>query len=178
MERTQTHTHGTTHTHTGLSSFVLLHPLLYHLQLFLPKLILKDSEMCWLTAFCRSSNLAKTNGSQVLGSITVCVWVVVTLGGRGEAGHCSEYITEMTRGHMASVQLQETVTLSVPLRWKRDNSSSSVKCNFLSVREAELSDEMWDGRGKHFKDCWLNCCLQLVCFQGYCWKMFLTQLHL
>lgn len=56
------------------------------------------------------------------------------LGALGEAGHCGEYTAEMT-GDVASVQMQETMTLNVPQQWESD-SSSSVEANFLSVRKA------------------------------------------
>ena len=42
----RTNIHTGQHTHTGLRSFVLLYPLLCHLQLFPPKRILKDSRTC------------------------------------------------------------------------------------------------------------------------------------
>lgn len=71
---TQAHTQHNTHTHTGHSSFVLPSPLLSSWQLFPPaKWTFKDSEICWITRLCPSQNLAETNASQILGSISVCV---------------------------------------------------------------------------------------------------------
>lgn len=109
-----TNTYTQYNTHTGLSSFDLLYPQSYLRQLFfLATQIFKDWKICWITTFCRSCNLAETIASQVLGSISVCACVVVTLGW-GEAGHCSEYTAEMT-WDLALVQVEETMPQPVNL---------------------------------------------------------------